>query len=57
MFLFKSLLFLQIPSEIPHPDHNKALDFSNPMEVIFYLGTPIVIIICVVLLRKNKRKH
>lgn len=47
---------LQIPSEIPHPDSNTPLDFSNPMEILFYIGAPILIILCFILLRYQKRK-
>ncbi|MGY5353804.1 hypothetical protein [Wenyingzhuangia sp. IMCC45467] len=54
MLLFTKLYFLQIPSEIPHPDHNKALDFSNPMEIIFYIGAPILILIVFIWLKRKK---
>ena len=56
MLLLSKLFLLQIPSEIPHPDHNKALDFSNPIEILFYIGGPIFIIIIFLLIRKKQRE-
>lgn len=56
MFLFKPIILLQIPSEIPHPDHNKPLDFSSPLEMILYLGGPVLIFIVFIIIRKLQRR-
>ncbi|NND64202.1 MAG: adenylosuccinate synthetase [Flavobacteriaceae bacterium] len=46
---------MQIPSEVPKPDNNTPLDFSNPFEVIVYIVIPIALLILYILLRKRRR--
>lgn len=57
MLLLTKLILLQIPSEIPHPDDNEALDFSSPLEIILYLGGPILILIIFFIIRKMQRNR
>ncbi len=45
---------LQIPREVPHPDNNTPLDFSNPFEVIIYIVIPVLLIVMYFFLRKKK---
>lgn len=45
----------QIPREVPHPDTNSPLDFSNPFEVIVYIVIPVALVIGYLVLRKKRR--
>jgi len=47
--------FLQIPREVPHPDNNAPLDFSNPFELIVYIIIPITLIVLYFFLRKKRK--
>jgi hypothetical protein len=44
----------QIPREVPHPDNNSPLDFSNPADIIIYLILPAVFLILYLVVRKKR---
>lgn len=46
----------QIPTEVPHPDNNTPIDFSNPADIIIYIILPVIVIILYFIWRKNARK-
>ncbi len=48
-------VFTQIPREVPHPDNNTPLDFSNPFEVIVYIVIPVLLLLLYFFLRKRRR--
>ena len=48
-------VFDQIPREVPHPDNNTPLDFSNPFELIVYIIIPIALIVLYFFLRKKRK--
>jgi hypothetical protein len=48
-------LNIQIPREVPHPDNNTPIDFSNPADIIIYIVLPVIIVIFF-LIWKTKRK-
>ncbi|NNM22292.1 MAG: adenylosuccinate synthetase [Flavobacteriaceae bacterium] len=46
---------MQIPREVPHPDNNTPLDFSNPFDVLIYVVLPLILIVLYFTLRKRRR--
>lgn len=48
-------LFIQIPRGTPNPGESKALDFTDPFEVIVYIVLPILLIIFYLLWRRKRR--
>ncbi len=54
LFPLKSIS--QIPTEVPHPDNNSPVDFSNPADIIIYIVLPVIVIILYFVWRKNARR-
>ena len=54
--LFPLKIISQIPTEVPHPDNNTPVDFSNPADIIMYIGLPIIVIILYFVWRKSARR-
>lgn len=48
-------LLAQIPRGTPTPGESKALDFTDPFEVIVYIVLPILLIIFYLLWRRKQR--
>lgn len=48
-------MFLQIPTEVPHPDTNTAIDFNNTFDVVVYIVAPVILIVLYFYLRKKSR--
>lgn len=46
---------MQLPTDLPNPDDNTPIDFSNPADIIIYVVLPII---CVILyfIWRNSRK-
>ncbi|MDC7993560.1 adenylosuccinate synthetase [Altibacter sp. HG106] len=47
---------LQIPENVPHPDNNTPIDFSDPADWIIYIVLPIVAAILVLLWMRKKKQ-
>ncbi len=56
LFILKLLFVLQIPTDIPNPDNNKPLDFSDPFEIIVFIVLPILVILLYIFWKRHKRK-
>lgn len=56
LVLFSLKSFGQIPTEVPHPDNNTPVDFSNPADIIIYIVLPVIVIILYFVWRKNARR-
>lgn len=54
LFSLKSLG--QIPTEVPHPDNNTPVDFSNPADIIIYVILPVIVIILYFVWRKKAKR-
>jgi len=50
------IALLQIPTEVPHPDNNTPLDFSNPFELIVYIIIPVAMLLFYFFLRKKRKQ-
>lgn len=48
---------LQIPTEVPKPDNNTPIDFSNPADIVIYVVIPVLLVILYLVLRKKNRKE
>lgn len=46
----------QIPTEVPKPQDNKPVDFSNPTDIIIFIVLPLVVIVLFIVWRGKKRK-
>ncbi len=42
---FPFYLAMQIPTDVPHPDDNSAIDISNTFDLVVYIILPIVLIL------------
>jgi len=51
------MFLIQIPREVPHPDNNTPLDFSNPFELVVYIIIPITLIVLYFFLRKKRKAN
>lgn len=49
-------ILIQIPREVPHPDNNTPIDFSNPFDIIVYIVIPVLLLFLYFFLRKKRRK-
>lgn len=49
------MMFLQLPTEVPHPGTNSPIDFNSTFDVIVYIIAPIVLIVMYFYLRKKSR--
>jgi len=47
----------QLPTDVPNPANNTAIDFENPLEVIVYIVIPIALIIMYLYFRNRSRKR
>ncbi|UOB19167.1 hypothetical protein [Abyssalbus ytuae] len=45
----------QIPTEVPHPDNNKPVDFSSPFDIIVFIILPIMVIVFFILWKRKKK--
>lgn len=50
------ILSVQIPTEVPHPDNNSPIDFTNPADIIIYVALPLFMVILYLVIRKRKYK-
>lgn len=48
--------YSQIPKEVPKPQNNSPVDFSEPANIILFIVLPILVIILVIIWRNKKRK-
>ncbi len=55
MSIIHTILSIQIPRGTPNPGESKALDFTDPFEVIVYVVLPILLIIFYILWRRKRR--
>lgn len=46
----------QIPTEVPKPQDNSPVDFSDPFEIIVFVVLPILFIILFIIWRGKKKK-
>ncbi|MGB3342316.1 MAG: hypothetical protein WBA61_00255 [Aequorivita sp.] len=51
------LVSAQIPTEVPKPQDNKAVDFSNPTDIIIFIVLPLVVVVLFIVWRGKKRKE
>jgi hypothetical protein len=49
-----SRLVAQIPQDIPH--QTEPVDFSSPLNILFYIGVPLLMIVLYIIIRKSRRK-
>lgn len=47
---------IQIPREVPHPDTNSPVDFTNPADIILYITLPLLFLILYLVVRKKRSK-
>jgi len=59
LFLFVQLpsIHAQIPRFVPNPADNKAVDWSNPADLILYFVLPIIFIFLGIISWKYKKKR
>lgn len=50
------LTYAQIPTEVPKPQDNTPVDFSDPTEVIIFIVLPLVAIVLFIVWRGKKRR-
>lgn len=46
----------QIPTEVPKPQDNSPLDFSDPFEIIMFFILPIVFVVLFFVWRSKKKR-
>lgn len=54
--LFGLNIYSQIPTEVPKPQDNTPVDFSDPVNILFFIILPVVVVIFVIIWRNKKRK-
>lgn len=54
--LFGLNLYSQIPTEVPKPQDNTPVDFSEPVNIIFFIVLPLAAIVFVIIWYNKKRK-
>lgn len=47
---------LQLPTEVPNPSNNTAIDFTNIFDILLFVVAPLVLIVFYILLRKKSRE-
>lgn len=50
------LVYAQIPTEVPKPQDNRAVDFSDPTELIIFIVLPLIAVVLFIIWRGKKRK-
>ncbi len=53
--LFGLNMYSQIPTEVPKPQDNSPVDFSEPVNIILFIVLPILVIIFVIIWRNKKQ--
>ena len=48
--------YAQIPTEVPKPQDNTPVDFSDPVNIIFFIVLPLLVVVFVIIWRNKKRK-
>lgn len=63
IYIFVSLFSLlnlaaysQIPTEVPKPQDNSPVDFSEPVNIILFIVLPILVVVFVLIWRGKKQK-
>lgn len=46
---------IQIPTDVPNPDHNTPVDLNSTFEVLLYIVAPILLFVLYLYLRKKSR--
>jgi len=54
--LFGWVAHSQIPTDVPNPSNNTAVDFSEPANIIVFIVLPVVIAIFILLWYRQKQK-
>lgn len=52
-----SFLFAQIPTDVPHPDNNPPVDFSEPANIVIFIILPILAIVFFFIWRSKRKKE
>lgn len=50
-------LYSQIPTEVPKPQDNSPVDFSEPTNIIIFIVLPLLVVVFVIIWRNKKRKN
>ncbi len=48
---------MQIPRDVPHPDTNTPVDFTNPLEIIVYIVIPVALFFAYFYFRRKSHKN
>ncbi len=54
--LFGLNLYSQIPTDVPNPQNNPPVDFSQPANIVIFIVLPVVILIFAIIWYNKKRK-
>lgn len=46
----------QIPTEVPKPQDNKPVDFTDPVEIVVFILLPLIMIVLFIIWSKKKRR-
>lgn len=61
MLIFKailySLLWVQLPQDVPGPENNTPIDLSSWVDITIYIILPIIVVILYILYRRMKKKN
>ncbi|HLW32444.1 MAG TPA: hypothetical protein VKX40_09290 [Aequorivita sp.] len=50
------LVSAQIPTEVPKPQDNQPVDFSDPIELVIFIVLPLVVVVLFIIWTRKKRK-
>lgn len=48
--------YSQIPTDVPKPQNNYPVDFSDPANIVIFIVLPILAVVFVIIWRKKKQK-
>ncbi len=54
--LFGLNVFSQIPTEVPKPQDNSPVDFSEPVNIILFIILPLAVVVLVIIWRNKRQK-
>ncbi|QAA80707.1 hypothetical protein EI546_02730 [Aequorivita sp. H23M31] len=46
----------QIPTEVPKPQDNSPVDFSEPVNIILFIILPLAVVVLVIIWRNKRQK-
>lgn len=50
-------LYSQIPTEVPKPQDNPPVDFSEPVNIVLFIVLPIIAIVLVIIWLQKRRSE